>query len=209
MLNSLNLKTLLPYADDLFHAVFGKVLHPEVAKWDQPSENKSHFEKGISIFLLKNFLLTLGIPRGLEVLVCGLRHKYMEENGDILDTAPPLDGFCRDLRSKLKNLYPNYNRTFDPTGIISIIGALCMELENSQVIPLGGDKTTGVTTDKTTKVEDLLETGILVPFSDKSGQQQWCCPAIFYDKEVANAEYPILDGTLEDFERGRHLIGSK
>ena len=198
------MESLLPYADDLFHSVFGKGLHPQVLEsWRKPIELKEsrpilsntepHFNKAVSVWLLKNFLFTLGIPRGIEYFINLIAQERLDLSSRALERDDraqahlkrKLTNFGEKLKEKLRALYSNYNRGFDPTGIIAVIGALCMELDASQVIPLLGK------TEETT-VRKLASTGLLVPYAYQAGCPRWCCPAIFYDTTVIDADYPIL-----------------
>ena len=208
----LSMDSLFPYADDLFRAVFGKGLSGEIRRWF-PEGPEPQFNKKDSRILLRNFMLTLGVPRGLEFLIEELVNNQPRQQFITLDgkVNRELAGFESILKDRLQSYYKYKHNNLDPTGIIATIGALCMELDPQQNVPnvfIEPGKSSAT-------VSELASKGVLVPFTyntangselDKSDPiitknpqpvRRWCCPMLFYDADILRAE-PKLLANAED-----------
>ena len=196
--NNLTMETLFPYPDHLFRAVFGKGLDlsRDTPRWFELSADGNHFDRVTSLVLLQYFTQTLGIPRGIEALINTIVSTYITKEGELAHES--------DLRAARKPFQQNLSQSYSQYGdqdnndILATVGALCMELELTKVIPHVAGKTVAYST-----VAHLASQGILVPFAyetvDELGTvpKQWCCPALFFVERLRTKEIQFLNNVLD------------
>jgi len=181
---NLFLETLLPYPDDLFRSVFGKGLQapPSFPLWFKANRDESLFDMKNSYILLKFFLMTLGVPRGLEILINLLKSGYIDiGTGNIKKDLHRAHIALYDL---LSEFYHHYGNGKDPQGLLATIGALGMKLKTDKSIPIAGKKEL---------VSEIASSGSLIPIQHHTLEERyWVSPVLFYDEKLIWSEIELL-----------------
>ena len=182
--DNLFMETLLPYPDDFYRSVFGKGLQapPSFPLWFQANRPGPHFDMKESYILLKFFLMTLGVPRGLEILVSVLGSGYIDiKTGEVKKDLHRAHIALYDLLSKF---YSNYHPGRDPKRLLATIGALGMKLKTDKSIPIAGKKEL---------VSEIASSGSLIPIQHHTLEERyWVSPVLFYDEKLIWSEIELL-----------------